>query len=309
MRDIIGAVATDEHVRATLRSVWQLAAETCVPAGDSSGSEWSVTIDGRRYTVRIAPPSQRHDLVASLAIAETLDGAGIAVGRPVRTVDGALTATTSAGDMAVLLAVPGRPLDANDPLDQQWWGDLLGRAHRVLLRSQAGVPVRLGLPAASGPHLGVAPWLRAALADVSAAVTRLLVTDQVTYGVLHRDPRASGFRLDPGTGRTGLDGWGAPRVGPLVYDIAVAVRDAGGVAAAGDFIDGYVSAGPVTADEIAATLPVMLRLHWALIAEDRAREIAAGGSDGSAGDRAGSPEALDEARRVLAALAIEDQAE
>jgi Ser/Thr protein kinase RdoA (MazF antagonist) len=308
-------VAIDEHVRATLRSVWQLAAETCVPIDETSDSDWSVTIDGERYTVRITPESRRPELIASLVAAEALAVSGISVGRPVRTVDGAMTATTSVGDMTLVYAVPGRALDADDPLDQQWWGDVLGRAHGVLIAHQPTVPRRLPLPEVVGAHLTVAAWLRQAMSEVAATVARLLVTDQLTYGVLHGDPRASEFRLDPATGKTGLTGWGVPpRIGPLVYDVAVAARDAGGIAAAEGFIDGYVSAGPPTLDEVQVALPVMLRLHWAHVAEEHARALAATAPAvplprAEAVAVAARRDALEEARQVLTALAEADRAE
>ncbi len=315
-------MGTDELVRATLRSVWQLAAETCQPVDDSSVSEWSVTIDGGRYTARITPDIRRAEVVAALLTADVLAAAGLGIGRPVRTVDGALTVATADGDMSLVQDVAGRPLDAEDPLDQQWWGDALGRAHQALLTHQTAVPRRLSLPEAAGAHLAVEPWLRAALADAAESVTRLLVTDQLTYGVLHGDPRAAEFRLDASTGRTGLAAWGVPRVGPLVYDVAVAVRHAGGAAAAEGFIDGYVSAGPVTRDEVAVALPVMLRLHWALVAEEHARALTRVPPQRNAGPNpAGAPtektglteknrrDALEEARQVLAALAEADRAE
>ncbi len=269
-----------------------------------------MTIGGGRYTARMTPESRRADVVASLFAAEVLASAGLGIGRPVRTVDGALTASTNAGDMSLVHTAPGRPLDAGDPLDQQWWGDVLGRAHQMLLQHQAAVPRRLLLPEPAGAHLSVTPGLRAALSDAAASVTRLLVTDQLTYGVLHGDPRADEFRLDPSTGRTGLSGWGVPRIGPLVYDVAVAVRYAGGVEAADGFVDGYVSAGPVTRDEVQVALPVMLRLHWALVAEEYARALTGGvPPQRGAVDEAALRDALEEARQVLAALAEADRAE
>ncbi len=307
------AVASEEHIRATLRSVWQLAAETCIERGDSSESYWSVTIDDGRYTVRIVPDSKRHELVASLIAAETLAGSGITVGRPVRTKDGALTATTAFGDVAVVHDVPGRPLVATDPLDQQWWGDLLGRTHRVLLGHQGAVAARLVLPDLTGAHLAVAAWLRPSLSGVAAAVTKLMVTDQLTYGVLHGDPRADLFRIDPDTGGTGLTGWGVPRVGPLSYDVAGAVRHIGATSTE-DFLDGYASAGPVTRDEIGVALPVMLRLRWAHVAEAHARVLATTGSivplpRADAIAVAARRDRLEEARAALADLADADRAE
>jgi Ser/Thr protein kinase RdoA (MazF antagonist) len=312
--DIIGAVATEQHVRSVLRTVWHLTAEACEPAGTESDSRWSVTIGNRRYMLRIAPDSRRSQLLGSLAMTEALDAAGIVVGRPVRTASGALTASTGAGDMALLSGVPGRPLDPRDPLDQQWWGDLLGRAHSVLQKQQHAISARLAMPDLSGTHLSAAAWLRPVLTDVVVAVSRLMVTDQLTYGVLHGDPRADCFRLDPATGVVAMTCWGAPVLGPLVYDLAVAVRDAGGTEHASELLDGFVSSGPVTRDELAVALPMMLRLHWALYAEELARGVAAAGTvvplpRASAMAVAARRDALEEARRALADLAAAERAE
>jgi Ser/Thr protein kinase RdoA (MazF antagonist) len=312
--DIIGAVATAEYVRSILRTVWHLTAETCEPLPAAPDSRWSVTIDGGRYLVRITPDSRRAQLLASLSVAEALKTAGIVIAHPVRTASGALTAATTAGDMALMSGVSGRTLDPTNPLDQQWWGDLLGRAHTALLRHQRFVPGRLASPELTGTHLTVATWLRPALAEVVQAVRRLMVTDQLTYGVLHGDPRPDGFHLDVETGGTALSGWGAPLIGPLVYDVAVAVRYAGGIGHADDLVDGYVSAGPVTRDELTVALPVMLRLHWALVADEHARTLAVTGSivplpRAAAMAVAARRDALEEARQVLADLASAERAE
>jgi homoserine kinase type II len=160
----------------------------------------------------------------------------------------------------------------------------------------------------------VADWLRPALNDVVLAVTRLTVTDQLTYGVLHGDPAPTSFRLDPATGSIGLTGWATPLHGPLAYDVAVAVRHAGGIAQADELLDGYASAGPVGRDELAAALPTMLRLHWALVADTQARALASTGSAAplpraAALAAAGRRDVLEQARTVLADLADADRAD
>src|SRR5207245_4411064 len=100
--------------------------------------------------------------------------------------------------------------------------------------------------------------------------------DQLTYGILHGDPRARSFRLDVGTGRLGLVGWGAVAHGPLVYDVASAVLRAGGPAEAVELLDGYRAAGPVPKDELDAALPTMLRLRLAVRVDEFARRRAGG---------------------------------
>jgi Ser/Thr protein kinase RdoA (MazF antagonist) len=121
------------------------------------------------------------------------------------------------------------------------------------------------------------PWLRAAVAEASAAAKRLTVTDRLTYGVLHGDPAPGGFVVDAGTGRAGLLDCGASGIGPLAYDVAAAVVYAGGLPRSEELIDGYLAAGPVGADELYAVLPVLLRLRWAEQAERAARHGCAEG--------------------------------
>ena len=312
--DIIGAVASEEHIRSVLRTVWHVTADECAPLAGMPDSWWSVTIGTERHVVRTAPESRRSRLLAALTVTEALGGAGVAVGRPVRTADGALTATTPTGDIALLAGVIGRPLDATNPLDQLWWGDLLGRAHRALLPHQRLVSERLVMPQVNAPHLGVADWLRPTLGDVVQAVSRLMVTDQLTYGILHGEPGPDAFRLDVRTGATGLTGWGPPVLGPLVYDVAVAVRHAGGPDAAEELLDGYASAGPVDPDELAVALPVLLRLHWALVADAHARALAGATATvplprASAMAVAARRDALEEARSALADLSHQSSAE
>jgi homoserine kinase type II len=321
-------VATVEQVRGMLRAVWHVTADECaadVDAGGSMpGSRWYVTIAKAPYVVWLVPESHRPGLLASLQAAEALALAGITVDAPVHTADGALTAMTGIGEMTLCTQVTGRPLDGHDPIDQQWWGDLLGRAHAALRRHQPVSSKRLALPVVTATHLGIADWLRPVIAEVVLAVTRLTVTDQLSYGVLHGDPGPGMFRIDTTTGRTALTRWGSadgvggtgghPLIGPLVYDVAVAVRYAGGLADADELIDGYVSAGPVARDELATALPTMLRLHWALIADQHARALASTGSmvplpRAAALLAAARRDALEEARKVLAELANVERAD
>ena len=122
-----------------------------------------------------------------------------------------------------------------------------------------------------GAHLSVVPWLRRTVTDALAGVTRLTITDQLTYGVLHGDPAPEAFRIDPDTGRTGLVDWRAAATGPLVYDLAGAVGYAGGIDAATELVDGYLAAGPVAADEVESALPVLARYRLAECADQAAR--------------------------------------
>jgi homoserine kinase type II len=278
-RGIIAAVAYTDGVRSALRAGWHRVPDRLTPLpAASSGRGWSATIGQRRYVATLVPAAERAPVEAGLAAAEYLAASGLAAGRPVRAGDGAFTVATPDGVVSLVHEVPGRPLAAADPLDQQWWGDLLGRVHREMAGfAHAGVQ-RWHWIRPEAPHLDIEPWLRPAIADAVAAVTRLTVTDQLTYGVLHGDPLAGAFRMDPATGRTGLVGWGPAATGPLVYDVAAAVVDAGGPAAAAGLLDGYAAAGPVTPDEIEAALPVLLRFRWAVRADWCARRLAGAGA-------------------------------
>jgi homoserine kinase type II len=266
------AVPDDDLVRVTLRDQWHLQpSELTALPGELMSQGWEFAAGPDRYVCRLAELGARQPVEAGLVAAEHLRLRDIAVGEPVRTLGGQLTAETPAGALAVLRRVPGRRLDGADPVDQQWWGDRLGAVHRALQRfHHPGLrPWQLLDPEA--PHLAAEPWLRPAVADAVSATTRLTVTDRLTYGVLHGDPAPAGFVVDPSTGRAGLLDCGAGGLGPLVYDVAAAVVYAGGVVHAAELIDGYLAAGPVRRDELDAALPVLLRLRWAVQADLAAR--------------------------------------
>jgi homoserine kinase type II len=282
-------VTTDEQVRSVLRTQWHHTPQHVAALADGS---WRVCVDGRQLLVTVTPAGQQDRLLAGLSVAEHLAQAGFPAGQPVRAVDGAPTVPVEDGLLAVVRDVPGRPLDPADPLDQQWWGDLLGAAHRALTGFGHPRLARLAWLSAEGPHLSLAPWLRPAVSAALGALTRLTVTDQLTYGVVHGDPAPEAFRIDPDTGRTGLVDWRAAATGPLVYDLAAAVGYAGGIAAAAELVDGYLAAGPVSAEEVQAALPVLLR-YW--LAE-RVDALARAGTDEAGPDWA----ALDETRAAMA---------
>jgi homoserine kinase type II len=271
-------VANTDRVRSALRAGWHRVPDRLTPLpAASSARGWAATIGRERYVATLVPAAERPPVEAGLAAAEYLAVRGLAAGRPVRAANGALAIATADGVMSLVHEVPGRPLAAADPLDQQWWGDLLGRVHREMAEFAHSGVQRWHWVRPEADHLDLEPWLRPAITDAVAAVTRLTVTDQLTYGVLHGDPLAGAFRMDPATGRTGLVGWGPAATGPLVYDVAAAVVDAGGSAAATELLDGYAAAGPVTADEIEVALPALLRFRWAVRADWCARRLAAAG--------------------------------
>jgi homoserine kinase type II len=213
-------VTIESELCGALRAAWHLAADDCTPSPDSSGREWTVTIRDVTHVIWAVPAMSRLSVQASVAAWDALGAAGIGVGQVIRTATGMRTASVSVAglndvEMVVRLDPPGRPLDSADPLDQQWWGDMLGRAHRELQAFRHPAVGRLSWPAA------------AELTEVVGAVTRLTVTDQLAYGILHTEPSPRLFRIDPKTGRNAIARWGLPVIGPLVYDVALAVHRAG----------------------------------------------------------------------------------
>ena len=265
----------DNLIESLLREQWHLApTEITVLSGGLMSRAWAVSAGDDRYLARLVDEPARLSVEAGLAAAVHLRGWGVAVGVPVRTLGGSLTAQTPGGALAVLSLVPGRPLAGADPVDQQWWGDRLGSVHRALQRFHHPGLRSWNLLDPEAPHLRVEPWLRSAVAGAVTATTRLTVMDRLTYGVLHGDPAPGGFVVDPDTGRTGLLDCGASGTGPLIYDVAAAVVYAGGADASAEFLDGYLAAGPVHQDELEAALPVLLRFRWAVQADWSARILA-----------------------------------
>jgi Ser/Thr protein kinase RdoA (MazF antagonist) len=275
-------VPDEDRVRSLLRDQWHLMTTGLRPiTGGMLSQAWDVAAGNDRYVARLVDAAGRQPLEAGLAAALQLRGSGVEAGQPVRTLGGGLTAATSAGALALLRRVPGRVLVGRDPIDQQFWGDRLGALHRMLqgFHHPGLRPWNLLDPDAA--HLAAEPWLRPAVAEAVTATTRLTVTDRLTYGVLHGDPAAEDFVVDPATGRAGLLDCGASGTGPLIYDVAAAVVYAGGPDRSAEFLDGYVAASPVGQDELDAALPVLLRFRWAVQADWSARQLAAGGRDGA----------------------------
>ncbi|MEN3309652.1 MAG: hypothetical protein V7603_5854 [Micromonosporaceae bacterium] len=292
-------MVTEDQIRAALRTQWHLPPEECVALSTSDrAATWLVTAGGDRYVAKLVAAADREQLQVSLAVAEHLDRIGFTVGGPVWSVDGMLAVPLATGSLALLRHVPGRPLDGANPVDQLWWGDLLGAVHRGLSGFSHPRLIRLRPLNPDLPHLSLEPWLRPAVAAATAGLVRLTVTDQLTYGVVHGDPRPGSFRLDPDTGRTGLVGWDSVAIGLLMFDLANAVAYAGGPDQAVELLDGYRAAGPLPPGEIDAALPVVLRCRWARRAEGLARRIAEQPDDA---ERAWV--GLHEARDALAALA------
>ncbi len=297
---IISAVATEQALRSAVRTMWHRTVEECTvltrhlwrlrtaPEHSSAAPEYLIA--------KWVPVDRRPRLLGGLAVADHLAQQGLDTGAPLPAVDGATCVPVHNGLLAVLRPAPGRTLVAADPIDQQFWGDTLGSVHRSLTGYTHRSLVRLGPLDPDAPHLSLEPWLRPAVAEATAALIRLTVTDQLTYGVVHGDPEPGAFRVDRATGRMSLVGWGWAATGLLLYDVANAVGYIGGIPAAAEFLDGYLAAGPLQAGEVEAALPVVLRCRWARRADLFARRLATGTSEDRDADRAG----LAEAREALA---------
>ena len=267
-------MAGEGYVTQAIRAMWHQTPVDCEPIlGGMTSRAWLVGAADGRYVAKLVPLRNRAQFEAGLAAAERLDRGGLPAGAPVRSQSGALTESLDGGALGLLRFVPGRPADAGDPIDQQRWGDVLGTAHRILAGFTHPGLERWHWVRPEAPHLDLEPWLRPAVADAVAALSKLSITDQLSYGVLHGDPAPDAVRLDVHTGRTGLIDWGSVTAGPLAYDVASAVMYAGGPARATDLLEAYAAAGPMTGDEIDASLPTMLRFRWAVQADWFARRI------------------------------------
>lgn len=282
--------------------MWHRTIDECVRLGPR---QWRLQtaagpVPPEQLIAKWIPDGRRDRALGGLAVAAHLATLGIDSGEPVPAVDGALAVPVHGGLLALLRPATGRQLDPADPIDQQFWGDLLGRVHRATATYAGPAPVRLGPLDPHAAHLRLEPWLRPAVADATSALLRLTVSDQLTYGVVHGDPQPGACRIDRETGRMSLVGWGWAASGLLLYDVANAVGYIGGIDAAGEFLDGYLAAGPLHPGEVAAGLPVVLRCRWARRADACARALHTGTSEDPDADRA----ALDQAREALVGSAV-----
>jgi homoserine kinase type II len=215
----------------------------------------------------------RGQFEAGLSAAEHLHQRNLDAGRPVRAIDGQLSCPIEGQVLGLMNFVDGRPLDHADPVDQQWWGDRLGRAHQALAGfGHPGLPAWHWVRPEAG-HLGIAAWLRPAVTRAVNALEKLQVTDRLTFGTLHGDPHYGAFLLDPSTGRVGIIDWGSAVCGPMVYDVASAVMYAGGIDRAKGLVEAYAATGVVPMAEIEAALPTLLNFRWAVQADFFAERV------------------------------------
>jgi homoserine kinase type II len=174
----------------------------------------------------------------------------------------------------------------------------LARVHRILAGATVAGAHRFHWIDTRAPHLAVRPWVRPAVSGAVAAFDRLDPAS-LTWGLLHADPAPEAFRCDPTTGRCGLIDWPAALTGPLMYDVASAVMYVGGPRRAATLLSAYLRDGVLTRAEVDRTLPVMLRLRWAVQAYYFAGRIATRDLTGI-DDPAENEKGLEDARRWLA---------
>ena len=258
------------ELRTVLRTCWQVGVDGCTPVSRLNSDTYVIDSDAARYVAVLVPAGRRRQFEAGLAVAERLAGTGLPSETPVRAANGALCVPLDGTVVALLRCVDGRPLAETE---RHAWGHALGAVHRALVGYSHPDLGRFHWVRPDAAHLGVVDWVRPVVAAAVEAVAKISVTDVLSYGVLHGDPVAGAFRVAGDSGRTGLVDWGAAGSGPLVYDLACAVMHAGGPGAAAELIEGYVTHGPVPADEVEAVLPTMLRFRHAVEADSAARQV------------------------------------
>ncbi|GIJ49832.1 hypothetical protein Val02_67180 [Virgisporangium aliadipatigenens] len=266
------------ELRTVLRTCWQVGVDGCTPVSRLNSDTYVIDSDAARYLAVLVPVGRRRQFEAGLAVAERLAGTGLPSETPVRAANGALCVPLDGTVVALLRCVDGRALT---PAERRTWGVALGTVQRALVGYSHPDLGRFHWVRPDAAHLGVADWVRPVVAAAVEAVAKISVTDVLSHGVLHGDPVAAAFRVDGGSGRTGLVDWGAAGSGPLVYDLACAVMHAGGPEHAADLIEGYVTSAPVPPDEVEAVLPTMLRFRHAVEADSAARGVWAAHQAGS----------------------------
>jgi len=293
---------SDEAVRDLLGWAWGLGDGVRVARHDGGmGSQtWIVDLDGRRWVAKSVAPHLADSFASGLQVALLLGEAGISAGAPVPAQSGPVSVDAASGDRVALLTwVPGSPLTGADKDEQILIGETLARVHRVVRgRTVPGAQAFHWVdPAAE--HLALRSWIRPA---VSAAVDALAALQHAgpawPLGLLHADPAPEAFRHDAATGRCGIIDWSSAHYGPLVYDLASAVMYLGGPDRAIAMTRAYLSAGPLTAREVADGLPVMLRFRWAVQADYFAWRITTNDLTGITGPEH-NEKGLEDARRAL----------
>jgi Ser/Thr protein kinase RdoA (MazF antagonist) len=291
-------VISDGTLRRRLADEWGLAgAGVEVHNGGMNSATWFVNQDGRRWVAKAVDPASRRSFAGGLAVAAAVQASGIPAGAPVPTRRGDVVADVDGIPVALLAWVPGRELTATAPGDLRLAATTLARVHRALLDLPVPDADRFHWIDPRGAHLGIRPWIRAAVAGAVAAYDAL-DPRTLTWGLLHTDPAPEAFRHDRDSGACGLIDWSTAMAGPLLYDLASAAMYVGGPAHAAPLVEAYLEQGPLPAVEVERGLPVLLRLRWAVQADYFARRIATGDLTGIAG-AAGNEAGLADARAAL----------
>jgi homoserine kinase type II len=293
---------TQERARRCLAEEWGLPAARLTRLDGGIGSRtWVVddTTDGtaRRWVLKAVAPQHSEPLAGGLAVAQRLERAGITAGAPEPTRGGSLTAAADGCALGLLAWVPGDPLTGRDERERRLIGSTLAQVHRALAGQAVPGMRRFHWVDPAADRLSIRPWLRPAVAAAVAGI-ELPGSDAWSAGLLHIDPAAGAFRLDPVTGRVGVIDWSVALHGPLLYDLASAAMYLGGLDRAADMIDAYLASGMLSKEEAGHGLRPMLRFRWAVQADYYAYRITANDLTGIAGPE-DNEKGLEDARRAL----------
>jgi Ser/Thr protein kinase RdoA (MazF antagonist) len=285
-------------VAATIAAEWGITAESLTPIhGGMNSRTWLVEARGRRFVAKAVLGERAASFEAGLAIAAIVEAAGIRAGAPVVTVAGRSSAHLEGSVVALLRFVEGTELTGESIEEHGLIGSTLGRAHLAVAGHEVPGAGRFHWLDMTAPHLGVRPWVRAAVAAAIAGYDAI-PPDSLTWGLLHTDPAPEAFRLDPATGECGLIDWDLGLVGPLLYDLASAEMYVGGPEHGRPLVDAYLTTGALSADEVARALRPMARMRWAVQADYFATRIATDDLTGI-DDIAENEKGLEDARRAL----------
>lgn len=289
---------TEAALVSALSRYWGLgSAHVAVHNGGIGSQTWFVELDDRRWVAKAVAPHAGTTFAGGMAIARRLDEAGIPAGPPVPATDGKLVVDAGGGWLALLTWVPGHPLTGRDDAEQAVMGATLARVHRALLGYEVADAERFHWVDPDADYLSLRPWLRPAIV-AALDVLEAARPDAMSWGLLHTDPAADAFRLDPVTGRCGVIDWAYAVCGPLIYDLASAAMYVGGLDRARPLIAAYLDGGVVGADEVRDGLAPMLRFRWAVQANYFAWRIAGNDLTGIS-DPADNEKGLEDARQAL----------
>ena len=214
----------ESHLRACLASNWALpGARVGVNHGGMGSATWLVSQAGRRWVAKAVTPALRAPFTGGLSVATLLDEAGIPAGAPVPTLDGRSVVDLDAASLALLTWVEGEPLTGSGAGERQVIGETLALANQALQGASVPGAQRFHWVRPDADHLALRPWIRPAVTAAVAALDRLDPAS-LTWGLLHSDPAPEHFRLDPSSRRCGVIDWSIALEGPLLYDLASAVR-------------------------------------------------------------------------------------